>query len=39
MGRGAQTEPPVDVGFIRQSFAVGDGGALQRRVAVTNMPT
>ena len=36
MGRSAQTEPPVDVGFIRQSFAVGDGGELQRRVAVTN---
>ncbi len=36
MGRRVQTEPPVDVGFIRQSFTVGDGGALQRRVAVTN---
>ena len=36
MGRSAQTEPPVDVGFIRQSFTVGDDGELQRRVKVTN---
>ena len=36
MGRRVQTEPPIDVSFIRQSFTVGDGGELQRRVAVTN---